>query len=133
MENQIIVDTDIIIDYLRKIEPQAEVFKKLYIEGRILFTSVSAYELRVGSEQTKRHIKLQTLFQSETTLALDLDSAIHAGKLLTILRAKGQEISPGDILIAGICISNNLPLLTRNAEHFGRIPNLQLFSFEDFL
>lgn len=133
MENKVVVDTDVIIDYLRRVEPQADVFKELYVEDRVLFTSVSAYELRVGSERAKRQIKLQDLFQPENTLVFDLKSAIIAGRVLTDLRTKGQEISPGDILIAGICLSNGLPLLTRNTEHFCRIPKLRLLSAQDFV
>lgn len=131
MENQIkqiVVDTDIIVDYLRKVEPQASVFKRLFLEDRVLFTAVSAYELRVGSKQTKRQANLKLLFQPRNTLPLDLPSAIEAGKILTELRAKREEISPGDVLISGICLSNNLPILTRNERHFNRVPKLKVIT-----
>jgi predicted nucleic acid-binding protein len=130
--NQIVVDTDIIVDYLRKVDPQASVFKRLFLEDQVLFTSISAYELRVGSEQTKRQANLKLLFQPRNTLPLDLASAIEAGKILTELRAKGEEISPGDILISGICLSNNLPVLTRNEGHFKRVPKLKVMTIHDF-
>jgi len=32
-----------------------------------------------------------------------------------------------DILIAGICITHDLPLITRNTAHFSRISRLRLF------
>jgi predicted nucleic acid-binding protein len=37
-------------------------------------------------------------------------------------------IGLADILSAGICLSNNLPLLTRNVEHFNRVEGLRLVS-----
>lgn len=36
-------------------------------------------------------------------------------------------IANQDILIAAICITHDLPLLTRNTEHFTRISRLKLF------
>ena len=130
--NQIIVDTDIIVDYLRKVEPQTNLFRQLLLEDRVLFTVISAYELRVGSEQTKRQANLKLLFQPQNTLPLDLTAAIEAGKILAELRARGQEIGPGDILISGICLSNNLPVLTRNEGHFSRVPKLKVMTIHDF-
>ena len=35
-------------------------------------------------------------------------------------------IGLADILSAGICLANDLPLLTRNVEHFNRIEGLKL-------
>jgi len=35
-----------------------------------------------------------------------------------------------DILIAGICLAHDLPLLTRNQAHFERIPDLVLFPLD---
>jgi predicted nucleic acid-binding protein len=35
-------------------------------------------------------------------------------------------IGLADILSAGICLSNELPLLTRNVDHFNRIEGLKL-------
>jgi len=31
-----------------------------------------------------------------------------------------------DYLIAGVCLANNGVFLTRNQEHFGRVPDLKL-------
>lgn len=38
----------------------------------------------------------------------------------------GQPIGMGDSLIAGIALTHNLPLLTRNRNHFTRVVTLQL-------
>ncbi|MBN1906700.1 MAG: hypothetical protein JW927_16575 [Deltaproteobacteria bacterium] len=34
-----------------------------------------------------------------------------------------------DILIAGICITHDIPIITRNTAHFSRIARLQIFSY----
>lgn len=43
------------------------------------------------------------------------------------LRAQGQIIGDNDIMIAATAIHCKLTLVTRNLNHFGRIPHLQLY------
>lgn len=45
------------------------------------------------------------------------------------LRSLGQLIGTNDLWIACTARAANLPLLTRNAEHFSRIPDLQVIAY----
>ncbi len=130
--NQVVVDTDVIIDWLRRIEPQRTVFRRLFEENRVFLTTVSAYELRVGSELTRGQVSLEPLFEPDRTLSFDLLAAVEAGKIETELRGRRQEIGPGDTLIAGICLSRDLAILTRNHGHFSRVPGLEVLTPADF-
>lgn len=48
------------------------------------------------------------------------------GKIRAQLEKKGTKLDSMDLLIASIAIDNDLTLVTRNANHFSRIPGLRL-------
>ena len=50
----------------------------------------------------------------------------EAGKLLAMLESKGERIDFRDILIAAISKTQEMALVTRNTEHFSRIPGLEV-------
>ena len=50
----------------------------------------------------------------------------EAGKLLAMLESKGERIDFRDILIAAISKTQEMALVTRNTEHFLRIPDLEI-------
>ena len=58
--------------------------------------------------------------------------AAVAGKIYAQLKLRGQLIGTNDILIAGICAANSLPLYTRNIDHFSKIKGLQMFTPQQF-
>jgi len=43
-----------------------------------------------------------------------------------LLGRRGEGIGVPDYLVAGVCIANGYPLLTRNVAHFSRVPGLVL-------
>jgi len=49
-----------------------------------------------------------------------------AGKIRADLEAQGNIIDFRDIFIGSIALKNDYYLLTRNIDHFKRIPNLKL-------
>lgn len=53
-------------------------------------------------------------------LALDNKSITTASALYTELRRKGTLVDDPDLLIASMCISNKIPIVTGNAKHFER-------------
>jgi predicted nucleic acid-binding protein len=46
------------------------------------------------------------------------------------LEGQGGRIGAPDTLIAGTCLDAGLPILTRNARHFGRVPGLEVLGLE---
>ena len=46
---------------------------------------------------------------------------IHA-----ILSKVGETLNVKDVLIAGLCLSRDVPLVTRNVSHFDRIKGLKV-------
>lgn len=61
-----------------------------------------------------------------TLLPLSPQSAERAGQIRRQLGKQRQDIGVADSLVAGICLSNSGILLTRNREHFERVPDLSL-------
>jgi predicted nucleic acid-binding protein len=91
-------------------------------------TSISLMELRIGilrMPQGKRRLDLETRLGillngpfRDRILSLDADAAENAAKINVIQRQRGQEPGTGDTQIAGIVLSRNATLATRNVRHF---------------
>lgn len=128
MENLIIADTDVIIDFFAYIPPFAQFVSRLIKKDQLAITSISVYELYAGITGKKRLKQIETFIKNIYIFPLNAVEAAIAGKIFTDLKAKGKLIGNHDILIAGICIANSLPLLTRNVAHFTPIKELNLIS-----
>lgn len=134
MENRLIViDTDVVIDFFKGAIPGANAVSDLISRGQAAMTSVSVFELYAGVEGKRRLRQIERLVESLLILPLDVIEAAVAGKIYTRLKSKGHLIGTRDILIAGICLANELPLYTRNVAHFSRIEDLQVLFTEEIL
>lgn len=134
MENRlIIVDTDVIIDFFSGISPGAEIVLKLISQEEAALTSVSVFELYAGIEGKRRLSQIEILIRDLTIFPLDVIEAAIAGRIYTQLKSKGQLIGTHDILIAAICLANDLPLYTKNMNHFSKIEDIQILSTEEIL
>jgi len=56
---------------------------------------------------------------------MDWDCLSAAAEIYARLRKMGKLIEDADIQIAAFCIVNNMTLITNNAGHFNRIPELK--------
>ena len=125
MAGLVVVDTDLLVDFLRGKGAGVGLVRTLLVEHRLRLTAVTGFELRVGTDFLARRDEILRLFRSRT-LPLDLASALRGGEVAAALRALGQGIGFADSLQAGICLRHDLPLVTRNRRHFDRIPGLPL-------
>ncbi|MEA1990712.1 MAG: type II toxin-antitoxin system VapC family toxin [Thermodesulfobacteriota bacterium] len=130
METIVIADTDVVIDFFSGIEPVASTVADLIYKGGMALTSVTVFELYAGITGKKRLKQIVDLVSIMPVFPLEKRDAETAAQLYTDLRKSGNLIGNQDILIAGICINNNIPLFTRNIEHFSRISLLKLFSLK---
>jgi predicted nucleic acid-binding protein len=124
----IVVDTDVIIDFFRDISPAVNVFAELISSGKAALTSISVFELYAGIEGAKRLRQIETLVQKIAVLPLNVIEAAMGGRIYTQLKSRGKLIGTHDILIAAICIANDLPLYTKNIAHFSEIKDIRLLS-----
>jgi len=124
--SEIIVDTDVIIDYLKKRQPGADFLKSAYRKYRLHITSITVYELMYGVQKSGKSNLINRLLRHVTVIPFDEAAAKKAASLHYALTNKGQDIGVKDAFIAAICEIHKFPLLTRNVKHFSRIPGLKL-------
>ncbi len=122
----IVADTDVLIDYLRGEDPQAERIA-LELQHGLCTTVVTAFELWAGAiGSAKRERAVDTLLGALTILPLDAEDARCAASLRCDLDRRGRSIGMADSLIAGVCVRHRAILITRNRAHFERVPGLTL-------
>ena len=120
---KLIVDTDIIIDYLKGVKPARELFKSKDI---VIYCSIlSKKELlsKVGLSDSERK-KIMNLISRLKVLKIDND--INQKYMLLINRYGERQSSIVDYLIAATAWAKNLPLLTRDIKHFKKIKEIKL-------
>ena len=121
----LIVDTDLVIDFLRGSGPGADLVEDSLRSGVLRFSAVTAFELRLGADFVRRRRQVEAMF-ARRTLPLDVAAAMLAGEIYARLERTGDRIGVQDALIAGICRRFELPLATRNVRHFRRVRGLRL-------
>lgn len=130
MAGLVVVDTDLLIDFLRGRGDGVAVVRDLLRARRLRLTAVTAFEMRLGTDFLARRGEILRLFRSRT-VPLDLSSALRGGEVAATLRQRGQDIGTADCLQAGICLRHDLPLATRNRRHFERVAGLRLAGLGD--
>ncbi len=127
---QLVIDTDVVIDHLRK---KTGVLKHVLRIYSCAITAINLYELRsVPFLSDHQRNSLEEVLQITKVIPFNQNAAERAAEIWNTLRASGQLIGAQDVQIAGICVANDFPLLTRNKNHFQRVPDLILFASADF-
>jgi tRNA(fMet)-specific endonuclease VapC len=125
MAGLVVVDTDLVIDFLRGRGPGAPLVRELIVSHRFRVTAITASELRLGADFLARRDDILRVVRSRT-FPLDAASALRGGEVAATLRGAGQDIGLADCLQAGICLNFDLPFATRNRKHFNRVEGLRL-------
>jgi len=125
-----VLDTNFLIDLLND-EPGTSVIADSFQNPKT--TIINVFELYYGancSSKPEENIsKINILLKSLGILEFDRDAALKAGGIQAKLMNSGRPVDPMDVLIAGIVLANNEELITRNLDHFGRIPGLKCRSW----
>lgn len=126
----ICIDTDICVDFLRKRDPGFGLFIKTLEHYELCITAITAFELYLGHIKMKRKDRIDNFIYQFVILPFDLKASEISANIESSLERKGKGIGIPDTLIAGICISNNVPLLTLNTMHFSRVTGLNLIPID---
>jgi tRNA(fMet)-specific endonuclease VapC len=121
----IVADTDVLIDFLAGVEPQASRVGE-EIEAGLATTAVTRFELRAGVRNARQERAVTGLLQALLVLPLDSISADRAAAVRLSLEKTGIGIGMADSLIAGIALAQGATLFTRNRRHFERVADLKL-------
>jgi tRNA(fMet)-specific endonuclease VapC len=131
-KENVCVDTDILVDFLRRREPGFSIYNKHNSHSKLAISSISAFELLFGanlsSKREQRVSEVQSLFELHSILPFDRGSATCASVVAADLRSRGKAIEIRDLFNAAICLSREIPILTRNRSHYERIAKLGLIS-----
>ena len=122
----IVADSDVLIDSLRGHSPGSDRVAAELRTRSLATTVVSVFELRAGAKTEREQRRVDTLLAALTVRPLSESAARRAARARRALEGRGQGIGMADYLIAGICLEHSAALLTRNHEHFGRVPGLSL-------
>jgi predicted nucleic acid-binding protein len=125
-------DTDFIIDLLREKPNAAAKYEEL--EDDLATTEINYFEVLFGifkkRELSQKELNsAEQLFDTLNILALDHNSSYSAAEIAGRLSKQGLVIEINDNLIAGMCVSKNCAILTKNVKHFSRIKGLKVETY----
>jgi predicted nucleic acid-binding protein len=124
----VIVDSDVLIDFLRNDVSAVRRIAELKNRGELATTSINSFELFKGlglKDSSKMQI-LSGFLGNFRIFDFNFEVSVKAGEIFSDLKERGEGIDLADVMIASIAISNGEALLTRNRKHFSRIKNLKV-------
>lgn len=126
---RLLLDTDIVIQLLKKHGDVMECFIDLHEQGVEFFLSpIVVAEIYAGAFK-KEHPEIEAFFNLCTRWTLDAKIAKQAGLFAVQYRKAYQGISLEDYLLAATAEQLACPLWTRNKKHY---PMSEIVLFEGF-
>ncbi len=125
------LDTSILVPLLRKEEEALGNLRHEADKGsRVSTTVISLCELYAGAYASQNPVKelrkVEELISRLEVFELTKEASRKYGELLNSAAMRTHPIGDFDLIIAAIAISTGEGLVTRNPEHFGRVPDLVL-------
>ncbi len=123
---QVVIDSDLIIDFLRTRKGFFVDLLKLQTEGKIelFIASVTVFELFSGQSAIGEENELLDLVSKLKVVSFDADIAKLAGE---INRNSQYVLKLADLAIGTTTLFLNAELATKNKKHFSQIPKLKFF------
>ncbi len=123
------LDSDILISFLRKSD-EAKSFLDSNKQVGFGVSVISHFELLAGANLSKKRVSnekyVRTLLGRIPRLELTLEVIEKSSDILAALRNQGKVIEVRDIFIAGTCLANDIPIVTRNVTHYERIEGIEI-------
>jgi len=127
-----LLDTDVIIDYLKNREPGLSIFNKIP-HNHLTISIISWIEIYYGTKKslqpekrTKEFIAFLNDFSIEV-LSVEEKVALQFVSLKIQLENKRIPLADFDLLIAATALVYQCQLATGNTKHFSRIRNINLY------
>ena len=126
IKDGVIVDTSVLIDFLKGIAKAATEVTKLLQANRVVTTGIIIAELIQGIGRADEEDRIAELLSGVSVLEVSTPLWIEAGRLSSSLRRKGITLPLTDTAIAVLALENNLTLYTFD-RHFAQVPNLKIY------
>ncbi len=123
-----LLDTNIIIDHLRKKQEAKELLQRLLIEGATFYCCDIVVTEVIAGMRASEEKETRDFFNDLEYMPTAYPAAYQAGKIKYSLSRKGVTISTTDALIAAVAKSHDLSLITNNRKDFQSIENLKIVS-----
>ena len=123
------LDSNVLIQILRD---DAEIMARLeeMRKGHVFVTTTyNSFELYCGAflkKAVRENERIESMLSKMEVFELNKNASKLAAKISAEQISRGRQSSPGDAIIAGICLENNCKLFTLNKKHFEKIPGLEL-------
>jgi len=136
---RVCLDTDVLIDYLRKPSEDAKRVMESVYERKVsaCTTSINAFEIWLGAHLAPRKAELvkdtEDFFVQLEVVSFDYGSSVDAGRVLADLRKRGESIEIRDLFVGCVCRVSGMPLITRNLKHYRHVRGLKVLTPEQAL
>lgn len=125
------LDTSVLVDNLRGRSETVGFLRRFEESGANLFTtSINSFELYYGAYRSAKKEKniaaARTLLKRLVVLELTEEGSEEAGRILSLLESKGERVDFRDVLIGAIAKLHRTTFITRDTEHFKRMPDLNV-------
>jgi predicted nucleic acid-binding protein len=132
MGRALIVETSFLIDlereHNRDVPGRAVAFLEANGDARLYLSFIVAGELAAGTSLADRK-RWETFLAPFYVLASNADVSWEYGRAYRYLQENGRLIGGNDLWIAATGLAYKMPVLTRDAEHYKRVPGLEVESY----
>jgi predicted nucleic acid-binding protein len=132
MGKALILETTFLVDLEREVSRGEVGPAHSFLEGNrdreLCIVLTTAGELACGPRMDQRG-SWETLVGRFRILTPDLESSWAYGQTYRFLRDNGLLIGANDLWIAAVSLTHDLPLITRDANHFKRVPGLRVVTY----
>jgi|SRR4030095_14815552 tRNA(fMet)-specific endonuclease VapC len=133
MEESLILETSFLIDFEREMHRKKEGpaihFLSALKDSRLYVTFTIAGELAAGATLSDK-IRWESFLEPFQILECTREVCWQYGQLYRYLQQNRSLIGTNDLWIASTAVAYSLPLVTRNVEHFKRIPHLEIINYK---
>lgn len=125
MMSDYLLDTNILILYLRKTEAYYQLLDELAKDDTLYISAITRLEIIRGMHEREREDTFELLGSVET-IEITIEIADQAGELIRSWRTRGMILEDADAIIAATALNHDLALVTTNAKHFP-MPDLVVY------
>ena len=130
MGRSLLVETTFLIDLEREHRSagSAVAFLEANEDARLYIPFIVAGELAAGTPLSKRD-RWESFLAPMYVLPSTPDVCWEYGRAYRYLKDNGRLIGSNDLWIAATALAHKMPVVTRNAEHFRRVPGLDVETY----
>jgi predicted nucleic acid-binding protein len=132
MDQALILETTFLIDLEREARRErpgaAHALLEDHREHRVFITATIAGELAAGTSMGERD-RWERFVGGYAWLPITTDVAWHFGDTYRYLRANGLLIGANDLWIAASGLAHRVPVVTRDARDYQRVPGLRVIGY----